>query len=69
MLKNTLPDKSGNPESLKKLIATVRNLFNKCAHSWRGFADNVLQVVFDLSIKEKTFRSKVLTSSLKDIFT
>ena len=38
MIRNTSPDKSGNPENLKK-IATVN------AHSWGGFADGVPQVV------------------------
>ena len=28
VIKNTLPDKSGNPESLKKIMATVRKIFN-----------------------------------------
>ena len=41
MINNTLPDKSENPE----VIATVRKLFNQCAHSWRGFAEGILQVV------------------------
>ena len=41
MINNTLPDKSGNPE----VIATARKLFNKCAYSWRGFAEGIVQVV------------------------
>ena len=45
MIKHALLDKSGNPESLKKIIATVRKLFNKCTHSWQRFAEGVLQVV------------------------
>ena len=44
-MKNTLPDKSGNPETLKKIIATVQKLSNECAHSWRGFAERARQVV------------------------
>ena len=28
VIKNTLPDKSGNPESLKNIMATVRKIFN-----------------------------------------
>ena len=44
MIKNTLLDKLENPESLKK-VATVRELFNKCAHSLPGFAEGILQVV------------------------
>ena len=44
MIKNTLSDKSRNPETIKRIV-TVRKLFNLCAHSWRGFAMGVLQVV------------------------
>ena len=48
MIKNTLPNKSGNPESLKKIITTVGELFNKCARSWRGFAEGALQVALQV---------------------
>ena len=36
--------KSGNSESLKKVIILVRKLPSLCAHSWRGFAEGVLEV-------------------------
>ena len=41
MIKNTSPDKSGNPESLKN------NRISSKAYdySWRGFSEGVLQVV------------------------
>ena len=29
----------------QKIIATLQNLFSQCVHSWRGFAEGVLQVV------------------------
>ena len=43
---NNLPDKSVNPEKLKKRtkIATVRKLSKWNAHSWQGFTEIVLQV-------------------------
>ena len=44
MIKNTLPNKWGNHESLK-MIATIWKLFNYCARSWQEFAERVLQVV------------------------
>ena len=67
MIKNTLPDKSGNPESLKKIIPTVRKLLR--------FADGVLHVVlfsnFVIQVisKKKKTSSKGFTSNLRDIFT
>ena len=45
MIKNNSPDKSGNPESLKKVIATVQKLLNQYVHSWQGFAEGILQFV------------------------
>ena len=45
MVKHTLQDKSGNPESPKKIIATVQKLFIKCTHSGQEFAEGVLRVV------------------------
>ena len=45
MIKDTLPNKSGDPEKSQKIIIAVRKLSNYCAHSWRAFAEDVLQVV------------------------
>ena len=45
MIKNTLPNKSRNPESLKKIIIAVGKPFNQCVHSWWGFAEGTLQLV------------------------
>ena len=41
-MKNTLTDKSGNTEYIKKIIATVQKLFNQCVHGWQGFAEGTL---------------------------
>ena len=46
MIRNSSPDKSVNPESLKKIVAIVQKLFNQCAHSWQGFADGAQKVLF-----------------------
>ena len=46
MIRNSSPDKSVNPESLKKIIAIVQKLFNQCAHSSQGFADGAQKVLF-----------------------
>ena len=40
-----MPNKSRNPEKPQKIIATGWKLFNYCAHGWRVFAEDVLQVV------------------------
>ena len=54
MIKDTLPNKSGNPGSLKKLIKAVGKLFFKnCAHSWREFVKGVLQVVLFTALCSK----------------
>ena len=39
LIKNTLPNKSGNPESLKKIITTAEKLSHLRAEKWRGFAE------------------------------
>ena len=46
VIKNTLPNKSGNSENLKKIIRAVRKFVDKRAHSRRGFAEGILKVVF-----------------------
>ena len=43
--KNTLPDKSGNPESLKKESQCFESFSTSVCHSWWRFAECVLQVV------------------------
>ena len=66
MIKNALPDKSGNPEILKKRFETFspnvpivgEDLLRVCFYSL------VIQVISD-----KTLCNKGLTSNLKDIFT
>ena len=75
MIRNTLLNKSGNPESLKKvekLIIKVEMLSNECSGSLQGFVEAILQVVlftilyFKLSAKEQC--SKNSTECLRDIF-
>ena len=61
MIKNNSPDKSGNPESLKKVIATVQKLLNQDVHSWQGFAEGILRFVLFIVIQvisEKKLYSK-----------
>ena len=43
-MKNTLTDKSGNTEYIKKIIATVQKLFNQCVHGCQGFAEGTLWI-------------------------
>ena len=61
MVKNTLPNKSGNPESKnpRKIIIAVGKLFNLCAHSWWGFAEGVLEVVLFKVLRLKLSVKKI----------
>ena len=38
----------------QKIIVTVRKLFNQYAHSWRGFAEGVLQIVLFTVLRFKS---------------
>ena len=44
MTKNTLPERSGNSESLKN-NRNSSNAFQLMYHSWRGFVERVLQLI------------------------
>ena len=70
MIKNNSPDKSGNPESLKKVIATVEKLLNQDVHSWQGFAEGILQFVlftvlwFKWSVKKKLYSKGLISMKI-----
>ena len=58
MIKNTWPNKSGNPTTLKKIIITVRKFSNLCAYIWREFAEGILQVLSFTVLCFKSFVKK-----------
>ena len=45
MIKNTLPDKSGNPESHEKESQQFESFSINVSIVWREFAEDVIQVV------------------------
>ena len=72
MIKNTLPDKSGTPESLKKLSQQFESFSTNvpivCEDLLRAFYNFFIYSFVVQVISEKTLRSKDFTSNLRDIF-
>ena len=72
MIKNSLPNKSGNPESLKKLSQQFKRFSTNVPIVMRicwGHSTGCFIYSFAIQvINEKTLRSKDLTSNLREIF-
>ena len=67
MIKNTLPDESGNSESPKN------NRYSStafCVHSWRGFAEGVLLAILNIFFHEnyRNYNSYRFTCKFAFIF-
>ena len=74
MIKNTSPDKSGNPESLKKLSQQFESFSNNLLivgeHLLRVCSTDCFIYSFVIqTISEKTECSKGFTTNLRSIFT
>ena len=70
MIRNTLPDKSGNPESFKKESQQFESFSTNLPIVGEDFLREFLSYNFVIQvISEKTLSSKGFTSDLKDIFT
>ena len=71
MIKNTLPDKSGNPERLKKISQQFKSISNNVPI----VGEDLLRVFYRLfylqfcDSSEKAMCSKGFTSNLRDVFT